>query len=251
MQLNQNDVTPKDVIDYFRSSPHLRGYANDLERQLKHQGLLDDDLGTDIGSVEAQSVPIPTAEASRPDGEKPAPAGGSTRPHGNWGQDIEAGSGSESPQMGKKTLEVSEPESPHESVSMGLMDRFMAVIDALIGLERRVKRGYLEMEQLLDAGLTDASLHWRKDARGERTILELLHPTGSPYETQNGRRREYIGKDPQKIAEAKARVDRYHQYQMLQQKVRSDESELVTIKHRIDALEMMALAVQQELPGAW
>lgn len=64
--------------------------------------------------------------------------------------------------------------------------------------------------QLEQAGVTQASVYWRKDSTGNPTILYLNHPS------QDGqRKREYVGKDPTKQAEALARIERWEHCQHL------------------------------------
>jgi len=61
-----------------------------------------------------------------------------------------------------------------------------------------------EIAALEEAGITDAHLYWRKEPGKQKRFLYLVHPQ------KNGqRRREYVGSDPGRVAEAKRMVDRY------------------------------------------
>jgi len=69
---------------------------------------------------------------------------------------------------------------------------------------------HAQIAALETAGVTPATPHWRKDQHGRPRLLYLLHPS------HNGqRKREYIGADPAKQAQALARVQRYQQRDQL------------------------------------
>lgn len=100
-----------------------------------------------------------------------------------------------------------------------------------------------QMKELERAGMVKATIHTRSDNGG----MELLHPTGSDYEKQTGRRREYIGKKPEAQRAAKARVERFHQHYTLKGELGRVTQRIKDIEHQISLLEMSALGRQAEL----
>lgn len=105
--------------------------------------------------------------------------------------------------------------------------------DACIAIEKQLA----ELEQ---AGMTSATIHTRSDNGG----MELLHPTGSDYERQTGRRREYIGKKPEAQQAAHERVKRYHEYKKLKGEWSKQAAKRVEIYRQIERLELTALGKQ-------
>jgi hypothetical protein len=67
-----------------------------------------------------------------------------------------------------------------------------------------------KVSELKQAGVTDATIHWRSD----NSAMELLHPSNSEYARKHGRRREYVGKDTFNQRDAKERVERYQQLKL-------------------------------------
>lgn len=110
-------------------------------------------------------------------------------------------------------------------------------------LTRAIETITQEMAQLEQAGMTSATIHIRSDNGG----MELLHHSGSDYEQKNGRRREYVGKNPDKQLEAKCRVKRYQTYQTLKGELGVMRDKKQTIKNQISRLEMAALGKQAKL----
>lgn len=100
-----------------------------------------------------------------------------------------------------------------------------------------------EMAQLESAGMTSATIHVRSDNGG----MELLHHSGSDYERQTGRRREYVGKNPDKQLEAKCRVKRYETYRTLKAELAVMQEKLRNIEYQVSRLEMVALGKQAKL----
>lgn len=100
-----------------------------------------------------------------------------------------------------------------------------------------------QMSELAQAGMSEATIHKRSDNGG----MELLHPTGSTYERQTGRRREYIGKKPEAQQAAQERVMRYREYYKLEGQLSTHKQKLNDIKYQIDRLEMSTLGRQAKL----
>lgn len=89
-------------------------------------------------------------------------------------------------------------------------------LPALIAaLEADIAAATARMGELEKAGLVYATEHWRKGSDGEPKYFYLLYPqkAGEP------RRREYVGCDPDKIAEARAGIARAKEYDELQRQL--------------------------------
>ncbi|EFR2202963.1 hypothetical protein UNR30_004664 [Salmonella enterica] len=96
----------------------------------------------------------------------------------------------------------------HTAELMKLAGELPALIE---GLEADIAAVSARMAELKKAGLVYASEHWRKDANDEPKYFYLLYPQkhGEP------RRRDYIGCDAAKIAEARAGIARAKEYDEL------------------------------------
>jgi len=113
---------------------------------------------------------------------------------------------------------------------------FSAIQDTCISIENQLA----ELEQ---AGMTNATIHKRSD----NGAMELLHPTGSDYERQTGRRREYIGKKPEAQQAAQERVKRYNEYLKLKSEWSKQATKRIEINRQIERLELTALGKQAKL----
>jgi hypothetical protein len=82
-------------------------------------------------------------------------------------------------------------------------------VDALVGRCDKLER---ELEELEHAGIANAGVHYR-DGR----YLYLLHSCAGGG--TSGRRREYIGSDPERQKEALGRVERYRRHQVVQREL--------------------------------
>lgn len=100
-----------------------------------------------------------------------------------------------------------------------------------------------QMAELENAGMVNATIHTRSDNGG----MELLHPTGSAYEKDNSRRREYIGKKPEAQEAARARVERWHKHVELKREWSRHQDKVRQIEYRIEYLYMAALGKQAKL----
>lgn len=100
-----------------------------------------------------------------------------------------------------------------------------------------------QMVELQQAGMTSATIHIRSDNGG----MELLHSSGSDYEKQNGRRREYVGKKPEAQEEARARRRRFTEHERLKGELGSKREAIRLIEYRIEYLLMAALGKQAKL----
>jgi hypothetical protein len=121
-------------------------------------------------------------------------------------------------------------------------DPYTALDDVAQGLRALEAHLVTIQEQVADleqAGVTEASPYWRKDKEGNPRILYLIHPS------QNGqRKREYVGVDPAKQADALARVQRWEQRQRLLEQVNRLAARLDQIRHDVCAIQ---IAVADEL----
>ncbi|RME74965.1 MAG: hypothetical protein D6784_08895 [Chloroflexi bacterium] len=127
--------------------------------------------------------------------------------------------------------------------------KLFRVMKVLEETERRIEIIRQKMDELEQAGMTSARLHWRKDRRGEPKILELLHSTRSEYYRQNGRRRQYVGTDDVAIAEARQKVERYRLHQKLNRQRKKLERKSQEIRRAIDSLEMLTFEYRQQPLG--
>lgn len=79
------------------------------------------------------------------------------------------------------------------------------------------------MAQLKKAGLIYATEHWRKDRKtGEPMYLYLLYPS----HVGEKREREYIGCDPEKVAAARAGIQRGKEFDQLNKQHKLMQSNL-------------------------
>lgn len=95
-----------------------------------------------------------------------------------------------------------------------------------------------KVAQLKQAGVTEATIHWRSD----NSAMELLHPSNSDYARKNGRRREYIGKDTFNQRDAKERVERY-------QELKLAEARLEDLRQKKNLLVSMIGRMELQLFG--
>ena len=77
-----------------------------------------------------------------------------------------------------------------------------------------------EMEKL---GIIEAREHWPKDKPG---ALVLLYFTDSEHYRQTGKRKKYIGKKPERIAEAQMAMARFMEHGELKQKAYAWQSHI-------------------------
>lgn len=105
------------------------------------------------------------------------------------------------------------------------------------------------MHRLEAEGITDATEHWRADRAGNRTILELIHPMGSDYEQKHGRRREYIGTDPDNIRAAQKRQENMSDWKRYGYMLNRATEKRETLTRMIRQLALVALGQQQSLWG--
>jgi intergrase/recombinase len=88
------------------------------------------------------------------------------------------------------------------------------MIDAL---ESKIMEIISCMDKLNNAGLIYATVHWRKDTKGDPKYFYLLHPQKSGEK----RRRQYVGRDAVKIEAAQAGIQRAQEYAELSNSLRS------------------------------
>ncbi len=99
----------------------------------------------------------------------------------------------------------------HTATLIALADELPALIE---GMEADMDAVASRMAELRNAGLIYASEFWRKD-RGEPKYFYLIYPQ------VQGKQREriYIGRDQQKIAEARAGIARAKEYDELESRL--------------------------------
>lgn len=98
-----------------------------------------------------------------------------------------------------------------------LMKRAGELPAKIVALEKTIQAVDTRMAELKGVGLTYATEHWRKDAGGEPKFLYLLYPTRAGEK----RRRDYVGSDPAKVAEARAGIARAREYDQLAEQQRT------------------------------
>ena len=100
---------------------------------------------------------------------------------------------------------------------------------------------------LENAGITNAQPYWMRkdDPTGKPDQLELTHPTTSAYSRRTGRRREYIGTDPERIAAALGRIERYKKWRIHRVTLAGVQDKMRTIENHLVALEYAATGKQQ------
>jgi len=130
-----------------------------------------------------------------------------------------------------------------------LSNILFAALDTLMAIYAEMDKIDQQIDDMRFMSKTNATMHWRPDSKGERTILELLHPTGSEYEQRTGRRREYIGKDPEKIAEAKEAKKCYREWQELISRGKHLESAADRLHREIIKIDVISNGIKLELWG--
>lgn len=126
-----------------------------------------------------------------------------------------------------------------------LAKRLVTVLELLARLEEEAEATQAKIAKLKQSNMTDATIHWRKDRNGEASLMELLHHQDSDYHKQTGRRREYVGNDPQRIEEARERVRKFHKYQTLREEERVLTAKAQNIRRWIKQLEYQAFGEKQ------
>jgi len=94
----------------------------------------------------------------------------------------------------------------------GLQRKIAKAVETLDGVENALKRLYADLKttdtriaRTEDAGIIRATPYWR-----DKKYLVLVYPM-----TAGQRRRQYVGKDPKRIAKAIKAIDRYADWQAL------------------------------------
>lgn len=130
-----------------------------------------------------------------------------------------------------------------------LQDRFTAILDEVISIKREQNHIRAIISDLESKPITDAREHWRADRNGEYTILELLHSTDSQYFHETGRRREYIGKDPAKIAAAREARERHNEIARAKGLWKTTDDKIRGILRYFERLEYFAIGKQSSFLG--
>lgn len=122
-------------------------------------------------------------------------------------------------------------------------EKMAAVWLELSNLKEAAQAISQQMAELQQAGMSAATIHIRSD----NGAIELLHPTGSEYEKEHGRRREYVGKKPKAQEEAQDKISRWEKYRELKNELASKREAIHLIEYRIEYLLMAALGKQAKL----
>lgn len=109
--------------------------------------------------------------------------------------------------------------------------RAKKIIELIKKLEQEIINTQKNMALLEEQGLTDASIYWRRNKYGEKTYLELLYSQDSQRVLDGLRRIEYIGKDPEKISEALARIKRFEKHQGYQESLETLKKKMLRVNH--------------------
>lgn len=130
------------------------------------------------------------------------------------------------------------------------LQRLIMIADGYDLLLFRLNQAKGKLDELSQAGMSQATIHIRSDNGG----MELLHPSNSTYEHEHGRRREYIGKDPIKQREARDRVERYQMSEQLRQDIKRMNNIISTVNRSVSHIELQLFGRQTEMgiaqPGA-
>lgn len=119
--------------------------------------------------------------------------------------------------------------------------RVTAVWAELHSLQKQGNQLSQQIAELEQAGFVNATIYIRKDTGG----MELLHPMGSEYEVKTGRRREYVGTKLEQQETAKARVERWKQWQQLKRELQKVTSKQASIERNLKQLELAARGEQR------
>lgn len=126
------------------------------------------------------------------------------------------------------------------------------ICDVLDGLYEQLNTVSLTISALEAQGVTEGKIHWRRRPFGDQPgILELLHPQESEYTRKAGRRREYIGTDPEKQQEAFAKIKRWKTLQEAKSEQRRIRDKMAEIERQISRLELIASGKQTAFRDAW
>ncbi|MEQ1519324.1 MAG: hypothetical protein ABL931_22850 [Usitatibacteraceae bacterium] len=113
-----------------------------------------------------------------------------------------------------------------------------SVPPAIGAIEKRREALVQEIASIRQAGMVNATLFWQQGR-----FLYLNHRSAGPR-----RVRAYVGNDPQRVAEAYARVNRYQVCLMLERMVKELDNELQRVEEMLDAVmgDLRRLRVRPE-----
>lgn len=127
--------------------------------------------------------------------------------------------------------------------------RVNRIMDTLDAMAREAHDVFLTIADLEERGISTARPYWMRkdDPDGKPDQLELTHPTNSEYYNRTGRRREYIGTDPDKIAAALDAIERLQKHQRLTVVYNDLAQKIRTAENHIVAMEGVVMGKQQKL----
>jgi hypothetical protein len=123
------------------------------------------------------------------------------------------------------------------------LQRLIMIADGYSMLLFNLNQAKDKLDELSQAEMSQATIHTRSDNGG----MELLHPSGSTYEKQHGRRREYIGKDLEKQREAKLRVERYQKSEQLRHDIEQMNMKKSIVDRSIGSIELQLFGRQSQM----
>lgn len=119
------------------------------------------------------------------------------------------------------------------------VDTLELLASALDDNEKRIERLIKEISDLERAGLANASEWWK-----DQKYLYLVYPT------QDGQRlRQYIGSDPEEIAKARAKVERYKRWVELHDVLKHARRNQQSAKSNLDHALWILKSGQRNLWG--
>ena len=120
------------------------------------------------------------------------------------------------------------------------------IADAFADLGARTAELLYQAAQLEQAGMAHASENWIDK---DETILRLIHQKDSPHRQTGGKRFEYIGKDPDNIAQARARIERWNEWADIQAELEQIKEKRRDATQNLDMILYNIKAIQKPLPG--
>jgi hypothetical protein len=121
--------------------------------------------------------------------------------------------------------EPTDQEEPFATLNRAIQHAYLTVKQ-----ERQLRD---QIDQLEQAGTTTASAYWRDDK-----YLVLVHPMDNGH-----RRREYIGNDPDRVAEALAKIERHRQAEDVRRQLHDLHTRKYWFNHYVGELRRQLPAV--------
>ena len=120
------------------------------------------------------------------------------------------------------------------------------IAEAFNDLDTQATQLQQRAAELEASGMAHATINWKDP---EETVLRLSHYNDSPYRLAGGKRIEHIGKERERIAEAKDRVYRWNKWAEIQEELEKIKEKHLTAMQNLDMILYNIKAVQKPLPG--